>query len=327
MKEILITGGAGFIGYHLAKKLLLNKNNNITIIDNFESGKNDKFFRDLIKKENVNFVKLNLINLNDMKKRVWKYYDNVYHLAAIVGVKKCMEYPSKVLDVNIKSTFNVEQLMRENRCRKIVFASSCEVYASGFQFGIVPIPTNEEVPVAIKDIFNPRWSYAISKLVGEQLFIFNSLKLYDYSIVRYHNIFGPRQDFSHAIPEIIRRILLKESPLKVYGYNQTRAFCFIEDAINQTISVMDNDSTNEEILNIGNDIEELKIIDLYYKILKIMKYQTKLELIQAPTGSVNRRSPNLEKIKRLTEFPSLTDSFEALENTINWYIENREELN
>jgi len=327
MKEILITGGAGFIGYHLAKKLSLKKNNNITIIDNFESGKNDKFFRDLITKENVNFVKLNLINLGDMKKRVWKYYDNVYHLAAIVGVKNCMEFPSKALEVNIKSTFNVEQLMRENRCRKIVFASSCEVYASGYQLGIVPIPTNEEVPVSIKDVFNPRWSYAVSKLFGEQLFIFNSSNLYDYSIVRYHNIFGPRQDFSHAIPEIIRRILLKESPLKAYGYNQARSFCFIEDAIIQTISVMENDSTNGEILNIGNDIEELKIIDLYHKILKIMKYNIKLELIQAPRGSVNRRSPNLEKIKKLTEFHPLMDSEEALEKTINWYVENRDELN
>ena len=90
---------------------------------------------------------------------------------------------------------------------------------------------------------------------------------------------------------------------------------------------MENDSTNGEILNIGNDIEELKIIDLYHKILKIMKYSTKLELIQASRGSVNRRSPNLKKIKKLTEFHPLMNSNEALEKTINWYVENRDELN
>ena len=322
MKKVLITGGAGFIGFHLANKISDDPKNDVTIIDDFSKGKNDKEFNALLKRRNITFHNLDLCNLEEIKEKIWRTYDQVYHLAAIVGVKYCMDNPNEVLRVNLKSVLNLLELVKQNKCNKILFASSCEVYASGYDLGIIPIPTDEKVPLVINDLFNPRLTYAASKLIGEQLIAFNSKNNYNFVIVRYHNIFGPRQSSDYVIPAVIKRIKAKENPFKVYGYNQTRSFCFIDDAVYQTMLLMEDSSANNEIYNVGNDKVEIKISELYEKLFNILDYEAELEYIRAPKGSVDRRCPDLSKIRSLKNFKPLMSFEDAIKATIDWNIKN-----
>jgi UDP-glucose 4-epimerase/UDP-glucuronate decarboxylase len=318
MAKILITGGAGFIGYHLAKRLAENLSDELILIDNLARGKADDEFKELLKRPNVKFYDVDLTDLGSLK-GISGHYDEIYHLAAIIGVKHCVKDPARVLDVNLKSTMNMVQLLKENKCKKVLFSSTCETYASGFELGIVKVPTDETVPLSILDIKNPRLSYAVSKMVGEQMVIFNASGNYDYTIVRYHNIFGPRMGYAHVIPEILKRIYQKEFPFKIYGYDQTRSFCYIEDGIEQTFACMRNSATNEEVIHIGNNQEEILISDLVKKIFKLVGYEAKLENVPAPAGSVKRRCPDRSKIKKLTGVSTKVSLDEALRKTVDWY--------
>jgi UDP-glucose 4-epimerase len=323
MIKILITGGAGFIGYHLANELANDSSNEIVIADNLQRGREDKYFLELISKRNVTFVQVDLINFMEIKEKIWQYYDHIYHLAGVVGVKHCMNNPERVLDINLRSTLNIVELAKVNKCGRLLFSSTCETYANGFELGVVNVPTVEEVPLIIKDVKNPRMSYAGSKIVGEQLVIFNSSEFiedsYDYSIVRFHNIYGPRMGYAHFLPEVIKRTLDGEKPFKVYGHDHTRAFCYISDAIEQTILAMLHQNTKNEILHIGNSSGETKIVDGIKEIHSKMGFRPELELVDAPKGSVNRRCPDTTKIKKLTGFVPKVSVSEGFKETTAWY--------
>ncbi|MBI4222428.1 MAG: NAD-dependent epimerase/dehydratase family protein [Planctomycetes bacterium] len=318
MAKVLITGAAGFIGYHLSSKLAQDDNNEIYILDSLSRGRADDELKKLISRSNVRFFNIDLTDL-EATKQIWQYYDEVYHLAAIIGVKHCVNNPARVLDVNLKSTMNLIRLLKENKCRKIVFASTSETYASGFELGIVKVPTDETVPLSIADVKNPRFSYAVSKIAGEQMIIFNADKNYNYTIIRYHNIFGPRMGYAHVVSEILKRIYQKENPFRIYGYDQTRSFCFVQDGVEQTIACMRNTSTNGEIVHIGNNQEEILIGELVKKLFKLVGYEAKTENISAPLGSVKRRCPDISKIKKLTGVSPKVSLDEALRKTIDWY--------
>lgn len=317
-KKILITGSAGFIGFHLAQTLSLDPNNFLVLTDNLQRGRLDSSLNELQTRSNVKFYAEDLLEL-DAESEIWGYYDEIYHLAAMVGVKHCVKNPQNVLEINILSTLNIIKLAKKNSCKKIVFSSTCETYSSGYSLGLVPVPTDESVPLMISDIKNPRLSYAVSKIAGEQLIIFNAPENYDYTIVRYHNIYGPRMGYVHVIPEVIKRICKKEKPFKIYGYNQTRSFCYIKDAIAQTIAVMRSDQANDEVIHVGNDREEIEVAYLVKKVFSILGYDVETENIEAPVGSVNRRCPDISKMTRMTGLLPQVSLDEGLDVTIKWY--------
>lgn len=325
MAKILITGGAGFIGYHLALRLSEDAGNTITIADNFIRGKKDPDFLKLLANPTIKLAPVDLTNWQEVKEKVRGYYDHIYHLAAIVGVKHCTSNPDRVLETNIQSTLNIIKLGRENKCKKMLFSSTCETYAGGFKLNVAKTPTAEDVPLIVTDVKNPRWSYAGSKLVGEQLIIFNSGEFkegsYEYVILRYHNIYGPRMGYAHMLPEIIKRALAGENPLKVYGHNQTRAFCYIADAIEQTILSMANPQIKNEILHVGNSQEEISIIDGVKQILSSLNLKPALELLAAPAGSVDKRCPDTSKITALTGFIPKVSVSEGFSKTAEWYVQ------
>jgi UDP-glucose 4-epimerase len=318
MKKILITGGAGFIGYHLAYRLSENNDNFITIVDNLHRGRMDTYMKQLISKQNVRFFEIDLTDIDLMRKNIWEHYDEIYHLAAIIGVKHCMQHPDMVLRVNFLSTMNIVDLAKENKVGKIVFASTCETYAGGFKYGIINVPTDENVPLLVSDINNPRWTYASSKMTNEQMIIFNSPNSYRYSIVRYHNIYGQREGFAHVIPEILVRIIDGERPLRVYGADQTRSFCHVYDGVSQTISVMESENTDNEIINIGEE-SEISIKDLVCQILKTLDIKCEIKEMDPPVGSVDRRCPDTTKLKKLTNYKSTVSFEEGIKMTIEWY--------
>lgn len=317
MKSVLITGAAGFVGYHLACRLAERQDIKLVLVDNYQRGRNDTQFEELLKKDNVFFYQIDLCVPNSLDV-IKEAIDEVYHLAAVVGVKHCVNRPDFVLKTNILSTVYLIDFIKARDIKKLLFSSTCETYASGFDLGIIQIPTPEVTPLVISDITNPRWSYAGSKIVGEQMVLFNAKGNYDYKIVRYHNIFGPRMGFVHIIPEIVKRVANKESPFRLFGKDQTRSFCYVNDAVTQTILAMEKCPSGT--YHVGNGKEEISIGEVINLIFSELEYKPESIIDEnAPEGSVNRRCPDTSKLWSETNFTPEYSFKEGLKETVQWY--------
>lgn len=303
--KILITGGTGFIGSHLAK--YLSKNNDVTICDNNFRGSVDEFIKD------INYIECDLTKEEDYEKL--GYYDYVYHFAAINGTSNFYEIPYQVLEVNTLININFIKWCKKTGVKKVLYTSSSEVYASTLE---KEIPTKENVTVSINDVYNPRWSYAGSKILGELLFINSGI---NFTIVRPHNVYGPRMGYNHVIPEVIKRVLLKENPFKIYGENQTRSFCYIDDAVIMLDCIMNSSLSDKKIVNLGVN-DEILIKNLVYKIFNILEYNPQIDISNSKEGSVDRRCPNTDKLIGITNISKFTSLEEGLNKTCEWYKKN-----
>jgi nucleoside-diphosphate-sugar epimerase len=143
---------------------------------------------------------------------------------------------------------------------------------------------------------------------------------FETTTVRYHNVYGPRMGFKHVIPQIIQRILSKEAPLKIFGYDQTRSFNFIDDAVLGTVLAMEQPNTNGEIFHIG-DSAEITIEELVNYISKILNFSGPFEHVPAPYGSVSRRCPDITKASNVLGYKPHHDWKEGVRVTTNWYKE------
>lgn len=316
----LITGGAGFIGYHLARTLasdLLEQDRQLFLVDNLQRGQQDDELQDLLELPHVTLI---VGDLCDPQTYALLPQDitEIYHLAAMVGVKHCMQQPEKVLDTNLRSTQELIAWAKKLDFPRLLFASTSEIYAGGYGQEIVPVPTPEQIPICVEDLSNPRFSYAVSKMAGEMLVRFNAPEAYDFRIVRFHNIYGPRMGFAHVIPEVLRRIHAGECPFQAYGHDQTRAFCYIDDAVAQLQAVMAHPPEGDPLYHLGNAREEIQIGALLEKIFQLCRYEAPLIPVNAPEGSVQRRCPDTRRIETLWNGPWTTLDY-GLEATLNWY--------
>lgn len=325
MKKILITGGAGFIGYHLAKRLTDQKYE-VVIADNFFRSKRDADLENLLKLPNIKLIEADL-TIPSSWEGIGNKYDYVYHLVGINGTKLFYEIPHEVLRVGITTTLNALDWFRTKNNKpgaKILYTSSNEAYAGALEaFGKLPIPTPENVPLVIADPYNPRWSYAGQKLIGELLFIHYS-KAYDFrmSIVRPHNFYGPREGYMHVIPEIIERIKEKTDPFPIFGADDTRSFCYIDDAIEAIRGVMESEKTDGGTYHIGT-CKETVIKDLIETMFTLMNWHPKnLEIKNSPEGSVKRRLPDVSKIKHDIGWEAKVGLEEGIKKMIAWYLKN-----
>jgi nucleoside-diphosphate-sugar epimerase len=316
--KALVTGSAGFIGFFLAKHLA-EQGQEVTLCDNHARGKRDEEFNAFVTTANVRFIHADLTKKEDVEK-LGNDYDYVYHLAAMNGTKYFYEIPHEVLRVNVQSTINILEWFIKSKCKKIIFASSSETYAGLGTVTKIPYPTPETVPLIVSDVFNPRWSYGGSKILGE-LFFINYARQYKrrVSIIRYANIYGPRMGYEHIVPEFLVRIINKENPFKIFGAEPTRTYCYVEDAVKATRLVMESEKTDNEVINIGTDREEITGLDLAKKMFTLFGASPELEIHPAPKGCVMRRCPDVSKLKRLTGFESATTLNEGLKKTYEWY--------
>ena len=277
--KYLVTGAAGFIGYHLVKSLLNDNRNFVFAIDK--------------KKLNLKHKNLKIItkNINNVKK--FPNVDIVFHLAAFNGTKYFYSKPLNVINQTILSTLKLVQYYKNKKLIKFIIAGSSEAYA-GAQ--IIKkdknILHNEEEPIIFQDIKNPRWSYSTSKFMSEIITINSGMP---YIILRYFNVYGPRQK-DHFIPDFINRI--KKRKYELYGFKNKRSFIYIDDAVQATIKAS-NIKMKNEIINIGSDVES-RIIDVARLIMKMFKINPKkLKLFSAPKGSVLKRRPNINKLRMI----------------------------
>lgn len=324
MKKILITGGAGFIGYHLAKHLLQDSNNQLTLVDNLQRGKMDEDFTELLKSERVNFLQADLTDPL-FYTSIPTDFSQVYHLAAVNGTKWFYKMPQEVLRINTLSLIYILEWIRNLVVKpKLCFTSSNEAYAGGLMaFNQLPIPTPENVPLVIADTYNPRWSYAGTKLIGEQFVIYYS-QAYEFPavIVRPHNFYGPRAGYDHVLPEWCQKIGDQMDPFVLFSPEETRTFCYISDAVAAMQMLMDSSKTNEqpiETVHIGNT-DEISMHDLAEKLFAVALWHPKeFDIKPSPPGSVKRRLGDISKIQHLVGWEPTTTLEEGLTHTFAWY--------
>ena len=319
MSKILITGGVGFLGYFISKILSENKENQITIVDNLARGKLDSDFESLIKNDNLKFIRA---DLKDPKTflQLDNDFDYIYHLAAVIGVKNVIGNPDQVLHVNAISTLNLLEFSKNIKTlKRILFSSTSEIYAGTLKNFGIEIPTNEEVKLTIEDIKSRRTTYALSKMFCESAFFsFGDKYNIPFTIVRYHNVYGPRMGFAHVIPETFLKIV-KNKDISVPSPNHSRAFCYVDDAVKMTVKACTMKKTNKQILNIGNSDEELKIKDLVLKIAKVMNKEIKIDEQPETLGSPVRRCPDVSRIERLTGLKATVSLNDGIKKTYDWY--------
>ena len=330
MKKILITGGAGFIGCHLSKHLLdlYGKDLKLVLVDNLQRGKIDNDFKSLLEDKRVTFLNLDLTDLSSYAK-LGAGYDHVYHLAAINGTKLFYEIPHEVLRVNaLLLIYMLEWFRKHSSAGKFCFTSSNEAYASALSaFGKLPIPTPEKVPLVIDDPYNARWSYASTKLVGE-LFVIHYAKAYNFRalIVRPHNFYGPRAGYhGHVIPDFSERIAARVDPFPIFGADETRTFCYIDDAVRAMQMLMDSPKTDGqpiETVHIG-DFHEITMKELADKMFKVSGWCPKrMDIKSSPPGSVKRRLADVSKLQLLTGWKPEVSLDDGLKRTYEWYLAN-----
>jgi nucleoside-diphosphate-sugar epimerase len=317
-KSVLLLGGAGFIGYHIAKHLAENKDYTLTIADDFSSGGHDPDFALFCDAYNINVVSTDLSKQGSFD-LFTTHYDDVYVLASVVGVNRCIEEPEEVIRINTGIILNTVEWLRVAKPSRVLFASSSENYAATTDTFNWPVPTAELVPLCIADTRHPRFTYAVTKILGEAAFFTYGKKLGIHTtVVRYQNIYGPRMGFKHAIPHIIERIYKGKNPVKIYGADQTRAFCFCTDAAEGTIRALESEVSDQQVYHIGNN-NEITIETLTRIIGAIMEYAGPYENAPTYPGSVSRRCPDITKAKADFAYLPKVSLEEGLRQTVLWY--------
>ncbi|MBW9222944.1 SDR family oxidoreductase [Methanothermococcus sp. SCGC AD-155-K20] len=294
--RLLITGGAGFIGSHAVDASLKN-NYNITVLDNLTMGNLEN-----LKNKKVKFIKSDIRdkNLN------FKDIDAVIHLGAQINVRTSLERPIYDGDVNILGTLNILESMRKYDVEKIVFASSAAVYGNPKY-----LPVDEDHP---KEPMSP---YGMSKYCGERYIkLYNEMYGINYTILRYSNVYGERQDpkgEAGVISIFIDSMLNNKAPA-IYGDgNQTRDFVYVGDVAKGTLMAL---RWKNEIVNIGTGMETT-INELYDIIANTIYFKEKPRYSTPREGEINRMVMSIDRAMKLQWSPNITLR-EGIKRTVNW---------
>lgn len=315
-KNILITGVAGMIGSHLVEELL-KKGYSVIGIDDLSYGKEENIKSSLLHPA-FRFYKINIMDFDTLK-ILSKDVDTIIHLAAVKKIaEKDISLPT--LQVNTQGTLNILEAAKMWGC-KVVFASTSDVY------GMSPdLPLNEDGDLLLGPSMIKRWSYAVSKLYGEQLAFgyYHDYKL-PVVILRYFGAFSPRSSFAWSgghVPIFIQSILKNEEVI-IHGDGlQTRSMGFVSDLVYGTILATENEKAVGEIINIGND-EELSVLDTAKLIHEIAATGKDLKLKFIPMNEVfgkykdiQRRIPDLTKAKNILGYQPKVKLKDAIQITL-----------
>lgn len=286
-KKILVTGGTGFIGSAICN-FFSNKGYHLTILDNNSRGKSNR----IKKSKNIKIVNGDITNYNDVYRSAVGQ-SHIFHLAAINGTKFFYEKPDKVLDVACKGAINIIDVAKRLKIKNIFLASSSEVYHYPKK-----IPTDETEPIKIPDVFNSRYSYAGGKILTELLGINNARFFKRMIIFRPHNVYGKDMGEEHVIPELIKKIKIAKSNMKIKGSGfETRSFIFIDDFL-EAFYLIFKKGKHLNIYNIGTE-ERVRILDLAKIIIRIFKKKLTIGKEKIAKGGTSHRCPNINKIKKL----------------------------
>lgn len=320
--KVLVTGGAGFIGSHLCEALLA-ADNQVWVIDDLSTGRIGNI-RHLEGEDGFRFVSDTIMNKAMLEEAV-QWSDQVYHLAAAVGVRLIVEEPIRTIETNIFGTDLVLKMTNRHR-KKTFIASTSEVYGKQTQGAL-----KEDDNMVYGPTIKSRWSYACSKAVDE----FLALAYYKKSglpvvIGRLFNTVGPRQtgQYGMVLPTFVRQALAGE-PITVFGDgSQARSFCYVSDVVGAMTALMEHPEAAGEIFNIGND-EEVRIRNLAELVKKKTNSVSEVVLVPYDVAyepgfeDMQRRCPSLKKIQKLIGYKPRVDLDGILDRVISHM---REEL-
>ena len=320
MKKILITGGAGFIGLHLANRLIRD-GYSVHLIDNFSRAVEDKELDEVLNNPAVEFSNIDILDEKELLK-VNKDYDVIFHLAAIIGVSHVMDRPYDVMLDNIRMLANMIELAKSQKdLSRFMFASTSEVYAGTLSHFGMEIPTPERTALAISDLSHPRTSYMLSKIYGEAMCHQAGIP---FTLFRPHNIYGPRMGLSHVIPEQLQKAHKSSDgdEIMVFSPEHTRCFCYVDDAVESLKRMMELDCCEDQTLNLGVQEPEINMLDLAKICYSVVSKDLNIMTKPASPGSPVRRQPNMELMNKLTGFKPQIDLSEGIERTYAWYKHN-----
>jgi UDP-glucose 4-epimerase len=309
MRNILITGGAGFIGSSLADKLISDPENYVVLVDNLLTGSRQKLPKQHF--DRWRFIKCDVNNYRDISQVMLSIpFDYVFHYAAMVGVKRTQDNPVQVLD-DMKGIENILKLCKNTNVKRVYYSSSSEVYGEPVEF-----PQNEDTTP-----LNSRIPYAVVKNVGE-VFLKSYKKEFglNYTIFRFFNTYGPKQQPDFVISRFITKAL-KSQHISIFGNgSQSRTFCYIDDNVDACVNYfhqqLKGKKNEDEVINIGNN-NEISILELANKIIKITNSKSNIAFLPPlPEGDMLRRLPDIRKMRKI-----LNRNFISLEDGINKIIQ------
>jgi len=313
--RIFITGGAGFLGSHLAEGFL-KRGDDVTVMDMAPSLKVEH----LLSNPRFRYVRDSIMNM-EMLENLIVQSDLVYHLAAVVGVEHYVGDPYEVLNVNINGTQNVLKLAHRYN-KKVVFSSTSEVYGRNTK-----VPFKEDDDRVLGSTRIDRWCYSTSKAAGEHFcFAYRKIGL-PVVIVRFFNIYGPRLDKIDVgrVLTIFMGQLLRNEPVTVIGDGkQTRCFTYVDDAIRATMAAGLVPEAVGDIFNIGTD-RETPILELAQTMIKITGAKSSIQFVPQEKiygtsyEDIPRRVPDNTKMKTILKVNCNVSLQEGLKKTIDWF--------
>jgi len=315
--KVLITGGAGFIGSHLAEESL-KRGDEVYIIDDLSTGSMENIGR--IKGLSGFHYYLDSVTNHHLMAELVDLCDAVYHLAAAVGVRLIVESPVKTIETNIRGTEVVLHLAEKKR-KRVLITSTSEVYGKRDR-----VPFSEDDDMVMGPTNKGRWSYACSKAIDEFLAIaYWKEKKVPTTIARLFNTVGPRQTgrYGMVIPNFVRQALAGED-ITVYGDgSQSRCFTHVSDVVGALMRLIENPGAVGEVYNIGSD-REVTILELAERVKSSAGSDSRIVFV--PYGKAYeegfedmlRRVPDISKIHKLIEYQPAVDLEEILESVIDY---------
>ena len=316
-KRYLVTGGTGFIGSALVKRLV-EEGNDVRVFDNDFRG-NIRRINHIV--QNIELIKGDIRN-RKLVEDACEGIDCCCHLAYVNGTEHFYKMPEFVLDVAIKGVMNVLDGCMLHNVPELIMASSSEVYQNAST-----VPTDENVSLVVPDVFNPRYSYGGGKILSELVAVNYGRKYFKRAaIFRPHNVYGPDMGWEHVIPQFVIRMKdlcratsdIVKFPIQGSG-EETRAFVYIDDFTNGLMKVIEQ-GEHLNVYHIGTD-EEVSIGQLAKDVA--VCFEREIEILPGVTmkGSALRRCPDISKLRKLGYKPKVGIK-DGLRLTAEWYIEN-----
>jgi len=319
MKKILVTGGTGFIGAALVKKLA-REGNAVRVFDNNSRG-TPASLADV--KNKIELVEGDIRDASRVTEAA-RGMDSLIHLAYINGTEFFYSKPDLVLDVAVRGMLSVMDACKANNIQDFVLASSSEVYQTP-----PVLPTPETVPLIVPDVMNPRYSYGGGKIICELLAL-HHMKTFCKRVLifRPHNVYGPQMGWEHVLPQFILRALdlmdkTPSGPLSfpIQGEGaQTRAFIHIDDFVDGVMCLLKK-GEHLNVYHIGNP-EEVTIAEVARRVVKALGRDINLVPGKEPAGGTGRRCPDISKMAALGFSPKISFA-QGLPGIVSWYKDNR----
>lgn len=312
MSTYLVTGGAGFIGSHLVETLI-GQGQEVKVLDNFCTGKRENIVPFMDKMKLIEGDIRDVARVNEVMKGV----DFVLHEAALHSVPKSIDDPVSNNDVNVRGTLNILIAARDNKVKRVVFASSSSIYGE-----------REDLPEKEDDRPSPVSPYAASKIIGEYYCsIFSKVYGLETVSLRYFNVFGPRQDpaseYAAVIPKFITCMLNDESP-PVHGDGlQSRDFTYIDNVVYATLSAATAGNLSGKVFNVACG-KSHTVLDIVNQLNKILGKSIQPTFTPPRQGDVRQTLADVANVRRSLGVIDEVGFEEGLRRTLNWFRKKRE---